>query len=320
MDPIRERLKNPAVAGIVGAIIGLIIGWFVIGWGLWPVEWTDAAPADLHPAWQEDYLRSAIDSFTLSGDVANAQRRWQDLGSAAEETLAKIEANPGAQKPEAIAAFKAAVRAGAAPAEEEGGGISPFFLIACFVTLVLAVALVAMYLFRRTGTTEVSPAMQAAEATREAQQTDYQAMGEEPPLSQYMTTYMLGDDLFDDSFSIDSPAGEFLGECGVGIAETIGVGDPKRVTSFEVWLFDKNDIQTVTKVLMSQHAFQDPETRDRLAAKGEPVLAAADTPVILETQTLRLSARIVDMSYGSGALPENSFFQRMTLELAVWQK
>jgi hypothetical protein len=44
------------------------------------------------------------------------------------------------------------------------------------------------------------------------------------------------------------------GECGVGISETIGVGDPKKVTAFEVWLFDKNDIQTVTKVLMSAHA------------------------------------------------------------------
>ena len=63
--------------------------------------------------------------------------------------------------------------------------------------------------------------------------------------------------VFDDSFSIDSPAGEFLGECGVGISETIGVGEPKKVTAFEVWLFDKNDIQTVTTVLMCKNAFED---------------------------------------------------------------
>ena len=48
-----------------------------------------------------------------------------------------------------------------------------------------------------------------------------------------MTTYMIGDDLYDDSFSIDSPSGEFLGECGVGISDTIGVGDPKKVTALK---------------------------------------------------------------------------------------
>jgi hypothetical protein len=142
--------------------------------------------------------------------------------------------------------------------------------------------------------------------------------GEEPPLAQFMTTYMLGDDLFDDSFSVDSPAGEFLGECGVGIAETIGVGEPKRVSAFELWLFDKNDIQTVTKVLMSSHAHEDEATRQRLAAKGEPVLAEPGSQIILETATLRLVSRVVDMSYGEGALPSESFFERITLELAVW--
>jgi hypothetical protein len=135
-----------------------------------------------------------------------------------------------------------------------------------------------------------------------------------------MASYKIGDDLFDDSFSIDSPSGEFLGECGVGISETIGVGDPKKVTAFEVWLFDKNDIQTVTKVLMSSHAFEDVTIRQRLEAKGEPVLAETGSQAILETATLRLVARIVDMSYGEGALPENSFIDSVILELAVWQK
>jgi hypothetical protein len=39
----------------------------------------------------------------------------------------------------------------------------------------------------------------------------------------------------------------------------------------------------------------------------------------LGTATLRLVARVVDMNYGSGALPPNSFFERVTLELAIWQ-
>ena len=143
---------------------------------------------------------------------------------------------------------------------------------------------------------------------------------EEPPVVQFMTTYMLGDDLYDDSFSIDAPTGEFLGECGVGISETIGVGDPKKVTAFEVWLFDKNDIQTVTKVLMSNHAFNDPNIRQRLLAKGEPQLVEPGKRILLETASLQMEARIVDASYGGGAMPTNSYFDRLTLELAVWPK
>ncbi len=142
----------------------------------------------------------------------------------------------------------------------------------------------------------------------------------ESPVSQFMTTYMQGDEQYDDSFSIDNPMGEFLGECGVGISDTIGVGDPKKVAAFEVWLFDKNDIQTVTKVLMGEHTFSDPASQQRLMSKGEPILAEPGKRILLETATLQLEARIVDMNYGQGPLPPNSYFDRLTLELAVWPK
>ncbi len=140
------------------------------------------------------------------------------------------------------------------------------------------------------------------------------------PVAHFMTTYVIGDDLYDDSFSIDAPNGSFLGECGVGISDTIGVGDPKKVTAFEVWLFDKNDIQTVTKVLMSAYAMNDSGIKQRLASKGEPVLVESGQQLLLETATLQLEAKVIEMVYGQGALPSGSFFQRMTLELSVWPK
>lgn len=140
------------------------------------------------------------------------------------------------------------------------------------------------------------------------------------PAAHFMTTYVIGDDLYDDSFSIDDQSGAFLGECGVGISDTIGVGDPKKVTAFEVWLFDKNDIQTVTKVLMSSHAMNDPMIRQRLASKGEPVLIEPGQQILLETATLQLEARVIELVYGQGALPTSSFFERLTLEIAVWPK
>jgi len=270
-----------------------------------------------------------IDSFAANGDLPLAKKRWDDLGAKAPEILAKIQEAPGSQAA-ALPAFESAVSAPIIPVPgetpEAGGGQKPksnvsFLLILgilCVVTLLLGGALVAFFLLRGRGG---APA--AGETLREKQQammTDYTASGEEPPIAQFMASYKVGDDLFDDSFSIDSPAGEFLGECGVGISETIGVGDPKKVTAFEVWLFDKNDIQTVTKVLMSAHAFNDETIRTKLAAKGEPTLSRPGQQVVLETATLQLVARVVDMTYGEGALPPESFFDELILELAVWRK
>jgi hypothetical protein len=325
MDQLRDILKNPAIAGIGGVVIGFIVGLFIFGWWLTPLEWVNAGPVDLRPDARVDYLRMAVDSYATTSDAATAQTRWNELGEAAGPALAEIELNPAPQNPANIVAFKAAVGAtapvGETPETTNGGGSTNWLLyLACFVTAIFFVALLAMYLFRRSGSGTVTPAMQAVEANRDLERTDYVALGEEPPLTQFVTTFILGDDLFDDSFSIDSPAGEFLGECGVGIAETIGVGDPKRVTAFEVWLFDKNDIQTVTKVIMSPHAFRDPAIRERLAAKGEPVMAQLENPAQLETQTLRLTARIADMATGGDPMPAESFFERFTLELAIWQK
>jgi hypothetical protein len=131
---------------------------------------------------------------------------------------------------------------------------------------------------------------------------------------------VLGDDLYDESFSIDTGAGEFLGEYGVGVSEAIGVGDPKKVTALEIWLFDKNDIKTATKVLMTEHAYNDAAIRARLEPKGELILAEQQGQVLLETATLQLLATVVDLEYGRGPMPANSHFERITLELAIWPK
>jgi hypothetical protein len=330
MDALREQLNKPLVVGIASFIVGLIIGLVVLGWWLWPVEWTDAAPEHLRTEFKEVYLRMAIDSYTLNPEPVPAQQRIEEVGEESAEILADIQANPGSQDPDSIEVF-VAISAGeevgvvpeepAAPAEEEEGGLSAAALvILCIVGVILVAGLVLAFLFRdRIRGLVTSDKPEELEAVEE-DYVDYAPPGEEPPIAQFMTTYNLGNDLYDDSFSIDSQSGEFLGECGVGISETVGVGEPKRVTAFEVWLFDKNDIQTVTQVLMSDHAFLDEETKQRLEAKGEPVLAEPGRELFLETATLRLVTRVVDMTYGTGAAPDESFFDRMTLELVVWSK
>lgn len=351
MDAVREQVNKPWVVGAVAFVVGLLIGLVVLGWWLWPVQWSDAGPSDLRPEFQEIYLRMAIDSYTLHKDAAEAQQRIQEVGPNAQQILTDIQADPQKQDPQSIQAFmlfaggepvppaspqaatpgatgavtSAVATPGATPGEtpEAAGTTSlarrllPWM---CLITLLLAGALVAVFLLRNRGVPIKMPQVRKEKAAQPAEYAEYPPSGETPPISQFMTTYQIGNDLYDDSFSIDSPAGEFLGECGVGISETVGVGEPKRVTAFEVWLFDKNDIQTVTQVLMSQYAFTDEAIRQRLAAKGEPIPAEPGREMVLETATLHLQARVVDMSYGAGGPPADSFFDRLTLELVVWPK
>jgi hypothetical protein len=326
MDAVRNQLNRPLVVGVIGLLIGVLIGLIILGWWLWPVKWTDASPEQLQKDYQADYLRMAVESFSKTNDAQTAKARWDYLGNKASIALENLKAETNEKLKVAdadISKFTAATKATTTtPAEEKKGGFPTLLLLAllCIVTLLIAGGIIVFVLFRGGKVSGIrTPAQQAEDAKRDAQATDY-STSEAPPIAQFMASYKQGDDLFDDSFSIDSPSGEFLGECGVGISETIGVGDPKKVTAFEVWLFDKNDIQTVTKVLMSAHAFNDDAVKQRLAAKGEPVEAKTGEKVTLETQTLKLEARVVDMIYGEGALPEGSFFDQAILELAIWQK
>jgi hypothetical protein len=313
--------------------IGLFIGGLAIGllyaYKISPVEFVDATPAYLRADLQEDYLRMAIDSFRLNPDPNLAVQRWQNLGSGAQQAFTNIQANPKTTDPAVIKLYGeliTTVLAGQPVAPAQGTGSSTVKTITLGVGIVVLLGLLGyggLYLYRllgKRGSGEVTPTMQAVEINRNAEKTNFEQLGLAPPITQTMTTYVLGDDLYDESFSIDTQAGEFMGEYGVGVSEAIGVGEPKKVTALEIWLFDKNDIKTATKVLMSQHAFNDPGIRARLEPKGELVVVAPQSQVLLETATLQLLATVVDLEYGRGPLPADSYFERITLELAIWPR
>ncbi|MEX2143469.1 MAG: hypothetical protein WD740_02650 [Anaerolineales bacterium] len=323
-------LQEPRNLTIAAFVAGLIIGLVLLGWWLFPVNWENASPAELSPAARADYLRAALDSYTLAANNPLARARLAALGDSVDETMATVASAPGQQSVDSIARFQALLGVTAAepttgtpPVEGEDSLFSTGSLLTtlCGITLFIGLALGVIYIVRsRQGDEIAGDKLKTRHKVKLSAVPEPDVGADSPPLSQWMTNYIQGDDLYDDSYSIDSPAGEFMGECGVSIAETIGVGNPKRVSAFEIWLFDKNDIQTVTKVLMSSHLFRDDAGRERLSAKGEPVLAGPGVETVLETATLQMVARVVDMQYGEGPMPEESFFERVTLELAVWSK
>ena len=325
---VKNLLQTTRAVLIVGVALGLLLG-LIIGWGIWPVQWTDATPEVLRADLQVDFLRMIIDSYNRTGDTDTAMARWDNLGEAANSAYLSLQTDPGYLNPADIQAFGALVQSVRGVLQvslrlgvETSSGMGSLVLYASIVVVLALVAVGALYLWRllRKGSGTVTPVMQAAEASRQAEKTNFEEMGLAPPITQTMTTYVLGDDLYDESFSIDTGGGEFLGEYGVGVSETVGVGEPKKVAALEIWLFDKNDIKTATKVLMSEYAYNDSNIRARLEPKGELVIVKPQEQVLLETATLQLLATVVDMEYGTGAMPQKSYFERITLELAIWPR
>ena len=155
-----DILRDPRVL-ITGAfVVGLIIGLVVLGWQVWPVEWENASPQELSPAYQEDYMRMVIDSYNLRQDEAAAAQRINALGEGAEEALAAVAAAPGDQSAEAIAQFQAQL--GVEPAPEVAStaedtpqdAASPLvsgnaLITVCGIAGVLALALGGIYFIRR---------------------------------------------------------------------------------------------------------------------------------------------------------------------------
>jgi F0F1-type ATP synthase assembly protein I len=328
LDVAKKQTILIVLALVVGVALGVPVGWAT-------VKVVNTTPAVLREDLQEDYLRMAIDSFRVNRDPNLAVRHWDALGPSAAPIFVRIQKDPSGIDPVVIVAFGEVIQAvkGTTSAVEKPEAGAPripgagSLLVVAIVVLAL-VGLAAAIFFvrrftRRRSKTQLSPTSDEdanQDETAKSRQTNFESLGVAPPITQNMTTYVLGDDLYDESFSIDTASGDFLGEYGVGVSETIGIGEPKKVTALEIWLFDKNDIKTATKVVMSAHAFGDSSIRGRLEAKGELIQVEPQKQIMLETETLQLLATVVDLQYGDGAMPDKSYFERLTLELAIWHK
>ena len=332
MDFIRKYLFV-----IVAFIVGWAVGLFIFGWWLTPVEyvWTaNATPNDLAPQYKDQYVNMVAIAF---GQTSNPQVVTTAFSAFSDPYAVICAAIPSAPDQATINTYNEMARivsggqdctaaaaatpipgdTGTAPPAEEGGG-SGLIILLIIVLIVLAVGIILVLRMRGSVSDDEGPSTyydmpEAGPISTE----EVNAI----PLARFPSNYTYGRDNFDDSHSIENTNGDFLGECGVGIAESIGSDSPKNVTAFEVWLFDKNDIRTVTKVIMSDHAFYDDAIKAKLAPKGEPVLAAENEVIVLETAALIINAEIKELRYGEGGnLPPQSYFETFTIELSAWAK
>lgn len=328
--------RQPLLVAAIAFIAGFAIGLFLFGWYLTPVEYTGAGPQDLLDVYQDHYLTAVARTYAVTNDAAFAQSAfagWEEAPTAlCELSATRRSVDPlTAQQLELLASVlnnnqgcAAVTVPPAEAAEEEGGGLGSLLLVLLLVLLFAGLLIAVLYLMRRSSGTAPAVSQRYASTAREpAAAAPYRAPEQElaaTPIARFRTEYQRGHDTYDDSFSIENAQGDFLGECGVGISETIGMDTPKNITAFEVWLFDKNDIRTVTKVIMSDHAFFDEALKAKLAPKGEPILAREGETIVLETATLIVNAEITNMAYGAGTLPPKSFFEQFVVELSAWAK
>ncbi len=336
---------GPKLLPVGTLVLGLILG-FIWAYGLAPAVPIGAGPVNLSDSWKREYVKQVAWQLQAEGNTpaaqSNAKKQLDSLGNADEivKNMLQTETDPTLQP--LLQNLQSQSLAQPNPAET--AKVTSSFLNSNFTPLLCIVGLailvggavivntiipITLLLQRRSKApstvvegqeAERRKAMEAAKKIAQTAPPPAVTVDRGTPVGQYMSTYVMGDDLYDDSFSIETASGEFLGETGAGISKTIGVGDPKKVTAIEVWVFDKNDIRTVTKVVMSEHAFNDEGIRAELAPKGEAVFAKPGAIILLETQTLTVQARAVDLAYGSGALPPNSFFERLTIEITAWPK
>lgn len=350
METIKKYLNNPLIAGVSGLVLGLIVGWFIIGWGIWPVEWVDGELSDLRQDIQVSSMQQAIDAYSVNKDANLALSTYAGFGEDAEAILAEVKAS-GKVNETNMAAFETILGAQSLPVvdgevgsegeieadmpvvseddeAEKSTNISNIgLLLGVLLTLFLIGIAVFAYIFFLKG--NIAGGKRRQHTVFEREQDDVPApvesegspgqISNEGLVKQFITEYVYGNDLYDDTFSIDAVSGEFLGECGVGILDTIG-NTESTVTAFEVWLFDKNDVQTVTKVLMTDYAMKDMDIRQRLEVKGEPVQIQPNMVIALETATLSLEAKVLNVEYGPSSSQDMIVIHQMQVEMTVQSK
>jgi hypothetical protein len=321
------------IAGVVCLVVGWLVGWMLFGWLIWPVSWTDADPRDLRQEHKEAYISMVADSYALNLDQQLAEERMAGFeeGESQRILVAVIEKREeagdaqGAQNLQGLAGVLGVSLEGVLPAPQPTpqplaariSSLALSLLPVCGVLIVvlLIVALIAIVVYRFM----IRPA-EAPTHVAEEELIPWEEPGE-AALGHFVTTYSFGDDGYDTSFNVETPEphGDFYGACGAGFSEVIGEGSPDKIVAFEIWIFDKTDldnVQTITKVLMSEFAYQNDTMRAKMKDRGEAVLAEKGTSIVIDAVGLRLNAEIVDFAYGTDpSVPPRSYFETLTTEL-----
>src|SRR4030042_4760867 len=100
-DTLTRWIRTPLFRNGASFLVGTVFGLVVLGWILWPVEYVDTTPEMLRSDIQLDYLRMAVDYYTVNGDAVLARSRFEALGDRTLDRLAQLRGD-GLQGPEGL--------------------------------------------------------------------------------------------------------------------------------------------------------------------------------------------------------------------------
>jgi hypothetical protein len=149
-----------------------------------------------------------------------------------------------------------------------------------------------------------------------------------PPLpanaiARFEAEYQYGDDHLDVSHSIERSPGQFLGECGLSVADVLDADEFQQIDAFEVWLYDRredrSDSATVSKYIVSDMVLRDEGRRQELREEHELVLARRGALIELQTRWLRLEAQIIAYRYRADDDASDAVFDFLEIELIVFE-
>jgi hypothetical protein len=348
----------------IAFLVGLLIGWLVLGWWIWPLEWTNAHMRDVRPEEQKVYLAAVAEAYELTGDREVALERLAGMGS--QEYVTELAADlrqeseaagdivtadrittlatafsldlSSVEVPDAGVSEPGQTPVPSGEAEGVGGVLWGICRAALGLLVILAGIVLALYLLRRRSSSrepqegvvepgippdeesdvDTGPVVESTPPAAPPKKGQPVSVTQPKFLAQeHVATFNMGDVSYDQSFDIEDPeTGAYLGECGMTMSELIN-GDPNRVTALEVWLFDKSDIRTVTKVLMSDYAFGNQSLREKLSSRGDAILLDENLGFVLDAQTLRLEGQVLGLDYDDTEAPSRSTLQRLSVRLRV---
>lgn len=148
--------------------------------------------------------------------------------------------------------------------------------------------------------------------------TNAEMAGSNKPVVEYLATYTNTDKLFDITFQIEE-ATQYLGECGVLIAKTL---DEKltKATALEIWAFDGKNAQTTSRILMSHFCNHEEILRTEMQQKGEALLIQPGETITMQTEKLKISAKILEIEYMADTTYPRSVFKKVVMQIDVWKQ
>lgn len=71
-------MRNVFLPGLIGLALGVALG-LLVGWVLWPIQYTNTAPAQLRQDYRNDYVLMVAAAYQVEGNADAARERLTRL-------------------------------------------------------------------------------------------------------------------------------------------------------------------------------------------------------------------------------------------------